>query len=126
MILDFVRRAGESFSPEAYLALTRIEGTLWTLADFVIVYYLLQIANLLRAYIGRRCHRVSYYILAGTVPFALILPVASNGAAFFRLELLVTIPHFSLILYVCINDIGIAARAFYALQQTGSAPSDTR
>ena len=117
MILDIVRSVGESFSPEAYLALTRIEGSLWTLADFVIVYYLLKIANLLRAYIGHRRHRVSYFVLAATVPFALLLPVAPSGAAFFRLELLVTIPHFLLILYVCLGDVGIAARAFYMRQE---------
>lgn len=113
MILDFVRRVGELFSPEAYLMLTRIEGSLWTLADFVIVCYLLKIADLLRVYVGRRRHRLSYFVLAATVPFALILPVAPNGTAFFRLELMVTIPHFLLILYVCLGDIQIAAKAFH-------------
>lgn len=111
MILEFVRAIGGTFSPEAYLVLTRIQGSLWTLADFVIVFYLIRIADLMRLYIGHRRHRFSYAVLAATLPFALLLPFAPTGGAFFRLELLVTVPHFLLILYVCAADPRHAARA---------------
>lgn len=118
MMLDLVRAIGNTFSPEAYLLLTRIQGSLWTLADFVIVFYLLRTGNLLRHYLGRRTHRYSYLLLSATVPLALMLPLAPTGAAFFALELLVTIPHFLLILYICATDPWLAAEAL--AKRTGS------
>lgn len=102
---------GEAFTPEAYLILTRIQGSLWTLADFVIVLYLIRIVNVLRRYLGRRPHVISYVVLAGTVPFALLLPIAPTGVAFFRLELVVTIPHFLLILFLLATNMRIVVEA---------------
>ena len=92
MMLDLVRELGERFSPEAYLVLTRVQGTLWTAADFVIIYYLIRITNLLRGFLGRRSHIGAPVVLAATAPLALLLPFVSAGWTFFLLELAITIP----------------------------------
>lgn len=126
-IISWIAHLGISFSPEAYLVLTRIQATMWTLADFVIVLMLLRIGNLIREHRQERRHRASHALLTLTVPFALFLPIAPTGAAIFRLELLVTIPHFLLILYVLAVD---TPRAFDTLrtlengrtQKDGSEP----
>lgn len=90
----------EMFSSSDYLFWSRVEGTLWTAADFVIVFLLLRIANLFRGWTNRRPHRIPYIFLALTLPPACLIPIAPNAQAFWRLELMVTIPHFLLILYV--------------------------
>ena len=127
MILEWMGSIGENFPPEAYLTLTRVEGLLWTAADYVLVIYMLRIANLIRRATGARAHRISWVILAATVPFAALLPIAPNGQAFFRLELAVTMPHFALILYLCVANTQTAAAflakfAGDAVQSSSSRP----
>lgn len=114
MLLEFARDIGEGFSVEDYLRLSRIQGTLWTAADVVIVLYLLRIANLFRAYLGRRVHRVPYVLLAATLPPALYIPFVREPMTFFWLELAVTIPHFLLILYIGAANAGVALAAVSA------------
>ncbi len=109
MIVEWIRHAGSWFSVEQYLFWSRVEGTLWTAADFFIVFYLLQIVNLLRQQLGRRRHIFPYVALALTLPFAALIPVAPTGRAFWRLELVVTIPHFLLAIYLLIANRGFVA-----------------
>ena len=97
-------QAAEAFTPESYLFWSRIQGSLWTSADIVICWYLLRLGNLARAISGKRPHRVCFAILFATLPLAALIPVAPNATAFYRLELLVTIPHFLIILYVMLVD----------------------
>ncbi|MBI4558318.1 MAG: hypothetical protein HY706_12120 [Candidatus Hydrogenedentes bacterium] len=103
MFLDFVR----DFTPHRYMTLTRLEGMGWTLADVVIVFLLIRIANLCRGYQGRRVHIFSYAVLASTLPFLPIIATAEDGMVFFCAELVVTVPHFVLILYVMLGDAQI-------------------
>ena len=111
MIIDTIRSIGSTFSQEEYLFWTHIQGSLWTLADVVIVFYLIRITNLFRGYLGRRTHRGAYIVLAATIPFAAYLPLTSTGTSFFNLELAVTVPHFLLLLYICIGDASITLEA---------------
>ena len=111
MIIDMIRSIGSTFSFEAYQFWTHIQGGLWTFADIVIVFYLIRIANLFRGYLGRRAHRGAYIVLAATVPFAVLLPLTTTGMGFFYLELAVTVPHFLLLLYICIGDASITLEA---------------
>src|SRR5690606_30537305 len=69
-----------------------------------ICWYLLRLGNLARAVAGVRLHRVSFAVLFATLPVAALIPVATNATAFYRIELIVTIPHFLLILYVFLVD----------------------
>lgn len=105
MTYDWIPRFAATFGHDSYLFWSRIEGTAWTLADLVIVFYLLRTANICRRFVGARPHRLSYVCLALTVPFAALIPFSPNATAFFRLELVVTVPHFLLILYVLLLDL---------------------
>ena len=122
MILEFVRELGHHFTHEQYLFWSRIQGTLWTLADLGIVFYLIRVTNLFRTYLDMRRHRGSYVLLAATVPFAVFVPIVESAKGFFYLELAVTIPHFLLILYLCISDAGNALRAISARSAIGPRP----
>ncbi len=115
MLTEWLAKAGGWFTPEQYLLWTRVEGLAWTLADLVIVWYLLRLGNLCRASMGRRQHRIAYAVLAMTLPFVALLPFAQTGMAFFFLELLVTIPHFVLIVYALLTDAPIAAQALHRM-----------
>lgn len=110
--MEIIRQLGEWLTPERYIASTRILSSLWTLADLVIVFYLIRIANLFRRYNAIATHKIPYLVLAFTVPFTALLPFAPTGYAFFRLELIITFPHFVLILYLLIANANIAASAF--------------
>lgn len=108
MIDAFVQGAGGLFSPEAYVLWTRVQCTAWTAADLVIVFVLIRLGDLVRVASGRQPHRVSYLVLLLTVPLAVAIPFSARGLAIFALELMVTIPHFLIILYVIAADSRLA------------------
>lgn len=118
---EWLLEMGARFTVEDYIIWSRLQGSAWTLADLIIVFNLLRIANLCRAQVGERKHRWSFYILYATIPFALLIPMSPNHIAFFRLELCVTIPHFLLILYVLFANLGVAPRALHHLVTTRPA-----
>jgi hypothetical protein len=103
-MLDWVHAIGRHFSPEAYLFWTRIQATAWSVADLMIVFYLIRITNLCRTVTLRRSHRFSYVILAVTIPLVVLLPLARTGTDVLRLELCITIPHFLIMLYLMMAD----------------------
>jgi hypothetical protein len=90
---------------------SRIEGTAWTLADVVIVFYLIRIANVCRAYLGLPRRIVPLVILAATLPPAAFIPFVPTARAFFLLELGVTVPHFLLILWLIFRDAELVLEA---------------
>lgn len=106
---------GGLFSPELYVLWTRIQCTAWTLADFVIVFGLLRLGDRARAICGRSGHGWAYGVLLATAPVAAVIPFAQHGGLIFVIELLVTVPHFVLILWVLIVDAGTFARALSRL-----------
>lgn len=114
-MIAWLAQLAESFTPEQYLYWSRIQGSLWTTADIVICWYLLRLGNLARTLCGVRRHVGGFVVLFATLPFALLIPFSPNATAFYRLELLVTIPHFLLILYVFLVDWRWAWRAYRRL-----------
>ncbi len=117
MILELVRSIGSHFSQEQYMFWSRIQGTLWTAADIVLIVYLIRTTNLFRRHLGLRLHRWTYAVLGMTLPFAALVSVVQDARAFFYLELAVTVPHFLLILYLCFGDAGNALRALSSRAQ---------
>jgi hypothetical protein len=110
---DWIRWAGAQFSPEAYLFWTRVQCLAWTGADLVIVYHLLRLANRARALAGWRPHVLSFVVTGATVLLVPGVLVAPTGRGIFMLELLITVPHFLIILYVLVADAGVLARALH-------------
>ena len=117
-MLDALLNAmGNAFTPEMYLFWTRIECSAWTLADVVIVFYLIRLANAARKVLNRDPHVFSYLVLAVTIPLAAFIPLAPTGGVILLIELAVTIPHFLLILYVLAKDARSFAAALHVLAQ---------
>ncbi len=115
MINAWIQWLGSHFSPEQYVWWTRVQCTAWTLADLVIVYYLLRTANLARRLQGALPHRFSYLILFATLPIAAFIPLAPTGSTIFALELVITMPHFVIIVYVLMADAPRFAAALNVL-----------
>jgi hypothetical protein len=128
-MMDWLYDLGTRFTAEDYIVWSRIQGTAWTSADLVIVYNLIRIADLGRDYMGIPLHRWSLWILYATIPPCLLIPLSYNHLMFLRLELMVTIPHFLLIVYVILANFRIGPKALWkSLEQrsrptTPSAPS---
>ena len=106
---------GHAFTASDYMFWTRIQCSAWTLADLILIFYLIRTANLARHVTGARPHRVSYVILLATVPPAAAIPFTTTGIGIFLIELLVTLPHFLLIGYVLLADARQCAAALAAL-----------
>jgi hypothetical protein len=90
---------GKSFSTEAYLLTTKVQGILWSLSDIVIIYVLLKIVSLIRGKNRKKKIIFRYIFLwlsAVPVPF-LIFTVTSNQ--FFILESIVFGLQFSVLIY---------------------------
>lgn len=118
---EFVEYIGTRFTQEDYLYWSRIEGSLWTLADIVIAFCLIRMGNEARGFLGVRKHRLSYVLWLCTLPAAAFIPFVQSGMTFFRLELAVTIPHFLIILYICAVDARVGLRALRAALDQESA-----
>jgi len=99
-----IQAMGNAFTPEMYLFWTRIQCSAWTLADLVIVFCLIRLANTARGIVKIEPHVFSYVALALTIPPAAFIPFAPNGRLILLIELAVTIPHFLLILYILAKD----------------------
>jgi hypothetical protein len=99
-ILNLLAFLGAYFTPEQYLFMTKLQCLLWTAADVVIVYYLIQIANLARGHLNMKKHLAPFIVLGCTLFLIPLVPIAKTGNAIYTLELLITIPHFLLILYI--------------------------
>jgi hypothetical protein len=104
-----------TLAPENYVWLSRVQGSLWTLADIIICWYLLKTANHLRNWCQLPPHRLGYVALLATLPFAILIPIAPNAQAFYRLELVVTVPHFLIIVQVLYSNYRHRYRYFAAL-----------
>ncbi len=120
---DLIRWIGGHFSPEAYLFWTRIQASAWTAADVVIIVFLTASINACRRSIGRKAHVVPYLLTALTLIPAAYLPVAPSGQAIFRTELMVTMPHFLMILYLLLANLGTLPAAL-AKAVRGRAPEN--
>ncbi len=125
MLDALVAAMGNAFTAEQYLFWTRIECFTWTLADIVIVFCLIRLANTARKTLHLAPHVFSYVVLAATSPLAAFIPLAPNGGIILLIELTVTIPHFLLILYVLAKDARNFAAALHLLAkpQVASAKS---
>lgn len=115
MIREVIVWMGHHFTPEQYLFWTRVQCVAWTTADLVIVFYLLRIANLGRYALNVRPHRWSYMVLSITACGIPFIATAGAGWRIFGLELLVTVPHFLIILYVAAADFRRIPLALNAL-----------
>ena len=111
------------FGPEQYLFWTRVQSIAWTGADLVIVFFLIRCANLARSVLGHRPHRGSYAVLGATAFLAPCLVAAPSGKVIFALEMLITVPHFLLILYLLFANIRLLSPFLDRLmEKPGSAP----
>ncbi len=99
-MLDVLVQATAWFTPEQYLWWTRWQCIGWTSADAVIIVSLVRLANAARTIEGIRNHLFSLVILGVTLLFLPLVFIAPTGRMIFFLELLITIPHFLLILYL--------------------------
>ena len=118
MLDTLLNAIGNAFTPDQYLFWTRIECSAWSLADVLIVFYLIRLANAARKIVNRDPHVFSYLILAATIPIAAFIPLAPTGGIILLIELAVTIPHFLLILYVLTKDARHFAAALHILAQS--------
>jgi len=122
MLPEWIQQISDFFPSEVYLQWSRVQGAMWTLAGYVIIFYLLRLTNLCRSITGRSIHRIPYIALAATIPFALILPIAPTSMALFRIELAVTVPHFLIILYVLAANLRSAPEALAQLMAHNHRP----
>lgn len=120
MIDAVVEWMGGHFSPEAYLFWTRVQCLAWTAADVVIVFFLIRLANLGRELLDVRGHVVPYWVLAATLPPVAGVVLAPHGRAIFGWELLVTVPHFVLILYLLAANLRHAPDVLRMLVEGGA------
>ena len=118
MIYSVIEWMGSAFSPQQYVFWTRIQCTAWTVADILIVYYLLRIGDVTRMFLKVDRHRVCYVIWLATLPLAVTIPFLTRGSHIFLIELLVSVPHFLIILYVLAADARYLVVSFSLLIQS--------
>jgi len=90
---------GKSFSTEAYMLTTKVQGILWSISDIIIIYVMLKIVSLIREK-NRKKKIVFRYIFlwlsAILIPF---LVFTVNPRQFFILESVIFGLQFSVLIY---------------------------
>ena len=90
---------GKSFSTEAYMLTTKVQGILWSISDIIIIYVMLKIVSLIREK-NRKKKIIFRYILlwlsAVLVPFLVFTVTPSQ---FFILESVIFGLQFSVLIY---------------------------
>ena len=90
---------GKSFSTEAYMLTTKVQGILWSISDIIIIYVMLKIVSLIREK-NRKKKIIFRYILlwlsAVMVPFLVFTVTPSQ---FFILESVIFGLQFSVLIY---------------------------
>lgn len=107
---DWILWMSAHFSPEQYLFWTRWQCLAWTLADLLIVFFLIRLSNQARRIVQARPHRFSYWVLGLTAPLAPLVALSPSGGWLFLLELGITVPHFLLLCYL----LGVNIRVYAA------------
>lgn len=120
---QWISLLGSHFDADTYLFWSRIEGSLWTVADIVLCFYIIRIANLLRQPLGLRPHILPYVLLALTLPIAVFIPIVPHGHAFFRIELAVTLPHFAILVYILAINLRHGPSMLALITRTCQTPS---
>lgn len=95
---------GDSFSRETYFLLTKIQGILWSIANTVIVFYFLKIADLIRIHNHLKQIRYRYYFLLVSAILSLFLLFTENGTIFFSLEAAIYGIQYTILLYTMILE----------------------
>lgn len=128
MNLDALLAIPARFSADQYLYWTRIQCTAWTLADILIVLLVLLLCNRVRVPSSRRAHVFSFAALGGTLLFAPLVWIVRDGWSIFLVEMLVTIPHFLLLLYAGLANLHLfpAYLADILVRRAGIGPEDGR
>jgi hypothetical protein len=77
------------FTPEAYMVSTKVQGLVWSLADLLLVFVFLRIADTLREGQGAPPIRWRYALLAATALATPLLLFAASSRAILLLESLI-------------------------------------
>ena len=96
--------AAEWFGEKEYMRVTKIEGVLWTVADLVLVFYLLRLADHVRKKDGQTKATVRWTVFFITLLASPFLLLTSEPASFFRLEIVICTTHFLVILYSIVME----------------------
>jgi hypothetical protein len=95
----FFLEIGKSFSTEAYMLTTKVQGILWSISDIIIIYVMLKIVSLIREKNCKKKILLRYIFLwfsAVLVPF-LVFTVTPRQ--FFILESVIFGLQFSVLIY---------------------------
>ena len=112
---DWIQWMSNHFSPEQYLFWTRWQCLAWTLADLLIVLFLIRLSNQARTVVGRKPHRCSYALLGFTVLLVPFVVLSPSGGLLFLVELGITVPHFALLCYLLTANISVYATFLYEM-----------
>jgi hypothetical protein len=110
------------FSPERYLFWTQWQSICWTLADLLIVFFLIRLSNQARSVVRRRPHRYSYALLAFTAALVPFLALAPSGGVLFLVDVGITVPHFLLVCYLLTVNIGVYAEFVFGVIEATRNP----
>jgi hypothetical protein len=95
---------GTGFTTEAYMAVTRFQGILWSISDILIIFILLKIVSLIKGQDHRKRILIQYLLLwisAIIVPFLIFI---KDPSLFFKVESVIFGLQFIVLIYTVIAD----------------------
>jgi len=96
---------GKSFSTEAYILTTKVQGILWSISDIIIIYFVLKIASLIREKNRKKKILFRYIFLLLSALLVPFLVFTSTPKQFFILESVIFGLQFSVLIYSVFTEI---------------------
>ncbi len=90
---------GKSFSTEAYMLTTKVQGILWSISDVLIIYVMLKIVSLIREQNQRKKILFRYIFLWISALLVPLLVFTTTPKQFFNLESVIFGLQFSVLIY---------------------------
>ena len=100
-LLIFVK---DHFSMEIYMLSTRTQGIIWSIADVILILFILKTVNLVRNSINRKKIRIRYFLLFVSLLLTPMLLYVESSNSFLHIESIICGIQFLILLYTILYD----------------------
>jgi len=102
-------------SPELFFLLARIEGILWSVSDFFIVFFFLKLINVIRLKSKLKPYKKMFYFLYFSFLITPLLLFTTNLFEFLLIQIIVLNIQYFILLYVLFNNYKLMYNALKSI-----------
>lgn len=99
-------------APELFFQLAKIEGILWSVFDFLMVFFFLKFINIIRLKNNLKPYKKAFYFLYFSFIITPLLLFTTDLFYFFLIEIIVLNIQYFILIYAILNNYKLLIRTF--------------